>query len=201
MGTVVPLLREEPRPRRKPNRELRTREHLTADEVERLVDTARGNRCCHRDSTMILLAYRHGLRVSELVDLQWDQIGFSGGVLHVRRRKNGTPSTQPLTGSELRALRRLKREQEASPFVFVSERGAPFSTDGFAKMLTRAAAAAGLTSLKVHPHMLRHSCGYKLANDGRDTRSLQAWLGHRNIQHTVRYAELAPNRFKNFWED
>ena len=84
--------------------------------------------------------------------------------------------------------------------MFVSERGAPFSTAGFARMLERAAAAAGL-KIKVHPHMLRHACGFKLANDGVDTRALQAYLGHKNIQHTVRYTELAPTRFKNFWRD
>jgi site-specific recombinase XerD len=107
----------------------------------------------------------------------------------------------PLTGLELRALRRLKREQQpSSAYLFVSERGAPFSTEGFARLLGRAAKAAKLT-IAVHPHMLRHACGFKLANDGVDTRSLQAYLGHRNIQHTVRYTELAPDRFKGFWKD
>jgi site-specific recombinase XerD len=89
----------------------------------------------------------------------------------------------------------------ASPhgdFVFVSERGSPFSPSGFAKLVERAGEAAKL-GFKAHPHMLRHACGYKLANDGKDTRSLQAYLGQRNIQHTVRYTELAPNRFKDFW--
>jgi site-specific recombinase XerD len=205
MGAVVPL-REEITPQRqtplrKPNADLRTREHLTPHEVERLIEAARGNRHGHRDATMILVAYRHGLRASELVDLRWDQINFSGAVLHVRRRKAGTPATHPLTGLELRALRRLKREQEpSSQFVFVSERNAPFSTEGFARLLQRAAKAAGIT-IRVHPHMLRHACGYKLANDGVDTRSLQSYLGHKNIQHTVRYTELAPGRFKGFWKD
>jgi site-specific recombinase XerD len=133
--------------------------------------------------------------------LSRDQVSFNGAVLHVRRRKAGTPATHPLGGIELRALRRLKREQEpTSQFVFVSERGDPFSTEGFARMLQRAAKAAGLT-IKVHPHMLRHACGFKLANDGHDTRSIQSYLGHKNIQHTVRYTELAPNRFKDFWKD
>jgi site-specific recombinase XerD len=101
----------------------------------------------------------------------------------------------------LRALRRLQREQEPkSPFVFTSERGAPFTTAGFARMIERAATAAKL-SFKPHPHMLRHACGYALANKGHDTRALQAYLGHRNIQHTVRYTELSPNRFKNFWRE
>jgi site-specific recombinase XerD len=162
---------------------------------------ARSNRWGHRDATMILVAYRHGLRVSELVDLRWDQVDFEAAVLHVRRVKRGTPSTHPLTGSELRALRRLRRESDRSPFVFLSERGHPFSAAGFARMLERAAGAAGLDDLKVHPHMLRHACGYELANRGVDTRALQGYLGHRNIQHTVRYTELAPGRFKDFWRD
>jgi type 1 fimbriae regulatory protein FimB/type 1 fimbriae regulatory protein FimE len=88
----------------------------------------------------------------------------------------------------------------ASAFVFVSERGAPFSPAGFARLLERAATAARL-EIKVHPHMLRHACGFKLANDGVDTRSLQQYLGHRNIQHTVRYTELSADRFRSFWQD
>ncbi len=185
--------------RRPKNRELRTREYLTRREVETLMEAARRNRYGHRDATLILIAFRHGLRASEIVDLRWDQVDFNRAVLHVRRAKQGTPSVHPLSGSEMRALRRLQRESDASPFVFVSERGAPFTTAGFARMIERAAKSAGL-GLKVHPHMLRHACGYALANAGHDTRSLQAYLGHRNIQHTVRYTELAPDRFKDFWK-
>jgi site-specific recombinase XerD len=129
-----------------------------------------------------------------------DQVDFNRAVLHVRRVKQGTPATHPLTGLEMRALRKLQRESEASPFVFVSERGAPFATAGFARMLERAAETARL-EIKAHPHMLRHACGFKLANDGVDTRALQAYLGHKSIQHTVRYTELAPTRFKGFWRD
>jgi type 1 fimbriae regulatory protein FimB/type 1 fimbriae regulatory protein FimE len=187
-------------PRRRKNADLRTREYLTEGEVERLMEAARQNRHGHRDATMILIAYRHGLRVAELVDLRWDQIELDAARLHVRRVKRGTPATHPLRGDELRALRRLQREQGRSEFVFVSERGAPFSAAGFAKLIERAGEAAKL-SFKAHPHMLRHACGYKLANDGVDTRSLQAYLGHRNIQHTVRYSELSPARFKDFWRD
>jgi type 1 fimbriae regulatory protein FimB/type 1 fimbriae regulatory protein FimE len=150
---------------------------------------------------MILMAYHHGLRVSELTDLRWDQVDFATATLHVRRVKRGTPSTHPIAGGELRRLRRLHREQEPkSPFIFTSERGAPFTTAGFARMIERAGATANF-SFKVHPHMLRHACGYALANKGHDARSLQAYLGHRNIQHTVRYTELAPERFKHFWRD
>ena len=186
-------------PMRLPNADLRTREHLTEAEVERLINAARKNRWGHRDATMILVAYRHGLRASELVDLRWNQVDFRTATLHVRRVKRGTPSTHPIPGDELRALRRLLREQEPkSPFVFTSERGAPFTTAGFARMVERAGAEAPL-AFKAHPHMLRHACGYALANRGHDTRALQAYLGHRNIQHTVRYTELSPNRFKDFW--
>ena len=126
-------------------------------------------------------------------------IDFDHAVLHVRRVKQGSPATHPIRGDELRALRRLRREQSPkSPFVFTSERGAPFTTAGFAKLIARAGEAAGF-GFKAHPHMLRHACGYALANAGHDTRALQAYLGHKNIQHTVRYTELAPTRFKNFW--
>ena len=165
-----------------------------------MIKAASGNRQGHRDATMLLIAFRHGLRASELCDLRWDQIDFSQAVLHVRRAKNGTPSTHPLTGREMRALRRLQREAPISPFMFVSERGAPFTTAGFARMMERATASAGL-DIKAHPHMLRHACGYALASQGRDTRGLQAYLGHRYIQHTVRYTELAPDRFKGWWKD
>jgi integrase len=150
---------------------------------------------------MVLVAYRHGLRVAELVTLRWDAIDFALGRMHVRRVKGSSESVHPLSGRELRALRRLRREQEpASPFIFTSERGVPFTTGGFRKMIARLGVAAGF-GFPVHPHMLRHACGYHLANRGVDTRSLQAYLGHRNIQHTVRYTELAPTRFKNFWPD
>jgi len=186
-------------PRRLPNADLRTREYLTEAEVENLMAAARDNRWGHRDATMVLVAYRHGLRSSELADLRWDQVDFRTALLHVRRVKQGTPSTHPILGDELRALRRLQREQEPkSPFVFTSERGAPFTPAGFARMVERAGEQSRL-GFKAHPHMLRHACGYALANRGHDTRALQAYLGHKNIQHTVRYTELSPTRFKDFW--
>ena len=126
-------------PRRRPNAELRTREHLTGGEVDQLIKAAGKNRWGHRDATMLLVTFRHGLRASELVDLRWDQVDFSGAVLHVRRVKQGTPSTHPISGDEMRALRRLQREQEPkSSFIFTSERGSPFSTSGFAKLVERA---------------------------------------------------------------
>ena len=121
---------------------------------------------------MILVAFRHGLRASEVCDLQWSQIELDAGRLHVRRAKRGTPSVHPIRGDEIRALRKLRRENPTAKMPFA-----------------------------VHPHMLRHACGFKLANDGHDTRSLQHYLGHKNIQHTVRYTELSPDRFRDFWRD
>jgi site-specific recombinase XerD len=100
----------------------------------------------------------------------------------------------------MRKLRRHQRESAQSPFVFVSERGAPLSAPGFSRMIERAAIAADL-GVKAHAQMLRHACGYKLANDGHDTRAIQAYLGHRNIQNTTRYTALAPRRFKEFFRD
>ena len=191
---LLPRAEKRTIPRRRPNKELRTREHLTRAEVERLIAAAKGAREGHRDATMILLAYKHGLRAAELVDLRWDQLDFQHGTLFVRRVKNGTPATHPISGDELRALRRLQREASKSPFVFVSMRGAPFTVSGFRRMVERAALAAGLESVKVHPHML-------LANRGVDTRTLQAYLGHRNIANTVKYTELSATRFKGLWKD
>ena len=184
-------------PRRRPNSELRPREHLTEREVEKLIKAAKDNRHGQRDAAMILVAFRHGLRASELCGLQWSDVEFESGHLHLRRAKGGATSTHPLQGDELRALRILKREAK-SPFVFVSERGAPFSTSGWAKLIQRAGIESQMP-FPVHPHMLRHACGFVLANKGTDTRTLQAYLGHRSIQSTVRYAELAPDRFKNLW--
>jgi integrase len=184
-------------PTRRPNSELRPREHLTEREVEKLIEAAKGNRHGQRDATMILICFRHGLRASELCELQWSDVEFESATLHLRRAKSGATSTHPLLGDELRALRVLKRDA-ASPFLFVTERGSPFSVSGLQKLVQRAGVEAGLP-FGVHPHMLRHATGYALANKGVDTRTLQGYLGHRSIQSTVRYTELAPGRFKNIW--
>ncbi len=187
-------------PRRVPNQERRSREYLTSKEVDAIMEAARKvGRHGHRDATLILLAYRHALRVAELVALRWDQIDLAQGLLHVTRAKNGTPSTHPLRGPEIRALRRLQRDY-AGPYVFVTERKGPLTTSAVRKIIARAGELAGL-GFPVHPHMLRHACGFKLANDGHDTRAIQHYLGHKNIQHTVRYTELAPDKFDGFWKD
>ena len=192
-GNVPPL--------RRPNKDLRSREYLTADEVDRLMAAARSvGRHGYRDSTLILIAFRHGLRVSELVALRWDMIDLKQGLMHVSRLKNGVNSTHPLRGVELRALRKLKRDYKDTPYLFETERKGPLTASAVKKIITRAGEIAEL-GLSVHPHMLRHSTGYKLANDGQDTRAIQHYLGHKNIQHTVRYTELSAGRFNDFWTD
>ena len=180
---------------RLPNAVYRPREYLTEAEVMKLIDTARKRgRNGLRDSAAILLAYRHGLRAQELCQLRWSQIDLRHGRLHVNRAKGGQESLHPLHGPELRALRPL---QGVSPYVFVTEAGTPVTTAWFL-MIQRTGVAAKLP-FPVHPHMLRHSTGYKLANDGHDTRSLAHYLGHRNLQSTARYTALAPDRFRDFW--
>ncbi len=188
-------------PKMLPHAQKRPREYLTVREVEELIAIARKRgRYGHRDATMILLAYRHGLRVTELCSLRWEQVDFEVGLLHVHRLKQGIPSVHPLHGPELRALRKLQRESGSSPYLFVSERGSPMTPAGFRKLLSRIASHSSLT-FPIHPHMLRHGCGYKLVNEGHSIRAIQHYLGHRNIQHTVRYTELSPHCFKDFWLD
>jgi site-specific recombinase XerD len=183
--------------RRPPNADLRSREYLTEREVATLISAAKRSRNGLRDSTMLLLGIRHGLRVSELCGLQWTQVEFESALLHVRRAKNGVSNSHPIRGDELRYLRSMKR-QSSSPWIFLSERGSPFTTAGFASLIERTGKRAQL-GFKVHPHMLRHACGFILANRGVDTRTLQAFLGHRSISSTVRYTEISVRRFQNIW--
>jgi type 1 fimbriae regulatory protein FimB/type 1 fimbriae regulatory protein FimE len=178
-----------------------TREYLTTHEIEALRKTARNTgRHGHRDDTLILMLFRHALRVGELVALRWEQVDLKKGLLHVRRLKNGLPSTHPLRSAELRALRQLKRDYPDSPYVFVSERLAPLTERTVHHIVTRAGENAEL-ELSVHPHMLRHSTGFYLANQGHDTRAIQSYMGHANIKNTVIYTELSPTRFNSFWKD
>jgi type 1 fimbriae regulatory protein FimE len=187
-------------PRRIPNAVVRTREYLTPDEVRALTSSAESvGRHRLRDSLLIQLAYRHGLRVSELIDLRWEQIDFTQRLLHIRRLKNGKPASHPMGKDERRRLKRLRHGQRGSTFVFLSERQESLSAAAVRKIVARAGRHAGIP-FPVHPHMLRHACGYKLANDGHDTRAIQHYLGHKNISHTVRYTELSPERFRDFWK-
>ena len=188
-------------PRRRKNSEVRTREHLFPHEVEALKQAcAKCSRYPARDKTLITVAYTHGLRVSELVALQWSQVDFANGTLAVSRLKGGNPATHHLTGEETRLLRALKRDWTNSRYVFCTERLGPMTTSTVRKMLTKLGRVAKL-EVSVHPHMLRHACGYKLANDAQDTRVIQDYLGHASITSTVRYTQLSAVRFKGLFKD
>ena len=190
-------------PIRQRNQASRTREYLTPDEVERMVAAARraGGRLAERDALLIMTAYRHGLRASELIALRWEQIDLKAGLLHVARLKHGSSSTHPLRGPELRALTAWKHAQgDATTYVFTSLRGGPMTRRTVHHLVAEAAKAASI-EFPVHLHMLRHATGFCLANAGQDTRAIQLYFGHKNIQHTVRYIELAAGRFKDFWKD
>jgi integrase len=151
------------------------------------------------ETLRFLTAFRHGLRAAEIADLEWSQVELGRSAsLHVRRLKNGKPSVHPLRGDEVRALRELRRQFPDSAFVFATERGGPFTSSAVNRLIKRIGVRAKLP-FPVHAHMLRHACGFALANAGHETRALQDWLGHKNIQHTVRYTELSPTRFKDFW--
>jgi integrase len=188
-------------PQRVTNAEMRTREYLTPAEIEKLIKAAKDGRWGHRDATLVLVAYRHGLRAREASELEWSQVEFGrSAALHVRRVKNGKPSVHPIRGDELRWLSALRKEFPDSGYVFTTERGTPFTPDAINRLIKTIGTRAGLP-MPVHFHMLRHSCGYKLANDGIDTRAIQDWLGHVSITHTTRYTALSPVRFKDFWKD
>ena len=188
--------------RRRPNAELRTREYLTEAEIERLLDAVKDNRWGHRDMTMILVAFRHGLRVGELIDLRWDQIEFENARLHVRRAKNGTPSVHPIHGDELRALRRLRREQDPKSRRSCSRpNAAGRSRYRRSSGWSRAPARPPELGFAAHPHMLRHACGYALTNRGLDTRALQAYLGHKSIQQRCDILNWRPAGSRIYGDD
>lgn len=188
-------------PNKPKNIDRRKREYLTPAEVKDLREAAKSyGRHGARDHLMILIAYRHALRVSELCDLRWEQIDFAAAKLHVARLKNGDPSVHYLLGDELRMLRALQRDNPDSPFVFSSQKYTSISPRTFHDIVVRAGKDAGI-KFPVHPHMLRHAKGYQLAGKGEDTRAIQAYMGHKNIQHTVLYTKLDPSRFKNFGRD
>ncbi len=178
------------------------RRHLTGLEVEKLLAATKGARHEARDRCLILLMFRHGLRVSEAVGLKLSDVDLEGRSLHVKRLKKGLTTTQPLRSDELRVLKawisertRMKPQGKA---LFISERRQPMSRKTAWVIIKDYGEAAGL-AVAAHPHMLRHACGYALADQGADTRLIQDYLGHRNIQHTVRYTATNPARFERLW--
>jgi type 1 fimbriae regulatory protein FimB len=180
----------------------RGKDFLTEAEMKRFLDAARGARHGARDHAMMLMTFRHGLRVSELVDLRLKDIDLGTARLYVRRKKGSLSTHQPIEGDELRALRLWLRERERrsdahSTYLFLSERG-PMTRQAVNYLVAQSGKRAKLR-FHVHPHMLRHSTGYYLANRNYDTRLVQDYLGHRNIAHTVRYTRTAAVRFEGLW--
>jgi type 1 fimbriae regulatory protein FimB/type 1 fimbriae regulatory protein FimE len=186
-------------PKRRPD--TRPRKHLTPTEVAALLKAARhSGRYRLRDEVAVMLAYRHGLRATELVGLQWAQIDLRGATIVIRRAKGGMNTEHPLRSVELRLLGKLRKESPEAAYVLMTERGTPWTTSNFRKVLQRLAAVAKLP-ISVNPHALRHACGFKLAADGVDTRGLSHYLGHRSLQSTERYTAQSAARFKDFFRD
>ncbi len=190
------------KPPKKPhNKERRPREYLTPAEIRQLLSSAkRAKLTSQRDYTMILLAYRHGLRVSELVNLKWEQIDLKEGLIDIVRINNGMDDTHPLFPSEIKALSKLNKVKTGIPYVFISSRKTPVSVSMFRKIISKVGQEANIP-FPVHPHMLRHSTGHKLAEEGQDERYIQLYLGHKNIQSTHIYTHSISNIYKNFWKD
>jgi type 1 fimbriae regulatory protein FimB/type 1 fimbriae regulatory protein FimE len=178
------------------------REHLIPAEVDRLIAAARKRRYGTRDEALLQLMYGHGLRVAEACELKWSQLDLDHGIIHIVRKKHGFGGDHHLRGVEQRVLRKLKREgPHAGEFVFASERGGPLKPRGVQMLFDRIAKDAGLGELNLHPHVLRHSCGYALSDRGTDLRVIQDYLGHKEIRHTMRYVALSPRRFEGLWDD
>ncbi len=185
------------------NSEVRPRgEYLTPPEVAKLITAASKSENGLRDSTMIMLAYRHGLRATELCLLRWEHVDLSAGVIQCNRLKGSVDSLQPLGKDEAKALARLERETKLGgvPWIFRTRQNVRMTRMRFGMIVAKAGRDARIP-FPIHPHMLRHACGFKLVNDGVDIRLIQSYLGHRNIQHTVRYTEVSPARFKGIWKE
>lgn len=178
----------------------RRKNFLNEQEMTRFLSAARKGRHGIRDHAMALLAFRHGLRVSELITLQTSDVDLAACRLYVRRSKGSLSTTQPMDGAEVRALRAWLRERNdnAGPFLFVGERG-PFTRQAFNYLCAAIGKRAELP-VKVNPHMLRHSCGFALANRGCDTRLIQDYLGHKDLRHTMLYTRTSVARFEGLWQ-
>ncbi len=199
--TAKPAGRRRVPPNKPRNADVREREFLTPAEVKKLIEAARTTgRHGERDALLILMSYRHALRVGEIVDLEWEQVKLESKKINIERLKNGDDSVHYLESDELMALRRLRRDYPQSNHVFCSERQGPLSSRTVHWIVARAGENANM-KFPIHPHMLRHSKGFQLAGKGIDTRAIQAYFGHKNIQHTANYTKLEKPQFKDFGKD
>ena len=173
-----------------------SRDHLTTVEIKRLFKAIKKSRNPERDYILALMMYRHGLRRAEASTLRWSDIDLEGATIYIRRMKGSRSGRHPLQGDEIRALRKIKCD---SHYVFLSERGSPLSPRRLSELIQEAGRRAGF-EFRTNSHLLRHSCGYYLANKGFDTRLIQDYLGHSNIQNTVRYTRLNSKRFIGLWQ-
>jgi type 1 fimbriae regulatory protein FimB/type 1 fimbriae regulatory protein FimE len=182
-------------PIRLKNKAVRKEEYIEREKVERLIKTAgKLGRNGERDEAMCLLAFRHGLRAKEVVSmLDWHQVDFQTKEIKILRCKNSKDADHTMERDEIAALKKLGPKPHGP--IFENEKGGRMSENSFFKIVQRAGIKAGLGS-RIHPHMLRHACGYDMARRGIPIRHIQDWLGHKNIQHTVRYTELGADRFR-----
>ncbi|MBP1132307.1 MULTISPECIES: tyrosine-type DNA invertase [Serratia] len=179
------------------------RKYLTQNEIIQLMKASRNGRYPERDECLIYLCFTHGLRVSEVCHLRVSDINLADGVIHVRRLKNGLTTSQPLLPNEISLLEKwlsIRKEWRGEELynLFLSQKGRSLSRQQIYNILRKYGLAAGI-SIPLHPHMLRHSCGFALANTGADTRLIQDYLGHRNIHHTVLYTASNHARFLGIW--
>ena len=210
MGTLhqlKPMQTASPDPNcatRTPTSDEPKRKWLNSEEMEQLIKASRFGRNAERDSLMIMMGFRHGLRVSELINLRWDQINLRDGTIEIHRLKHGKMSIQYLQPDEKRALKKWRDAHPDEVLLFKSLLGQKLNRGSFYAVMREAGKRAGF-KFKVHPHQLRHSCGYVLGNEtngghGANTRVIQDFLGHRNIAHTAVYTDVNPNKFKTIWD-